>query len=1207
MYFVDASAPLILAQMAVRREERDAMTKLTISLLGSLRADVDGQPIQDLKTNKVRALLAFLAIEAKNPVRRETLAGMFWPEFDERRARANLSQALFTLRHGIGDDSAAQPLLAVDRDTIQFAPDHRLSVDVRIFDGAMQANKGASTRAMIRELETAVALYEGEFLEGFTLADSPPFEIWCLTLRERLHRQMSDALTQLVDFYEREANHERALTYAARLVELDSWREEAHVALMRQLALCGRRSEALVQYEACRRVLAEHLGIAPMRQTTALYESIRDERLVEKSIPDSAITDQGALSPAFLTAAAATPPPIICVGRDEQFAWLEQAQEKALAGNGRVAFIAGEAGSGKTVLWQAFARQTMERHPKLLVASSKGTAYTGLGDPYATFREIASQLCGDVATQLAAARMTRTQALRLWRALPMTTTTLVQDAPGLIGTFVEGKNLAKRGEVFAQEARLDRRQTPWLAQLKSLLAGGGGAGAAGQMQITLFDQYLRFLTTMARHSPLLLVLDDLQWADVGTIGLLFHISRNLAGQRLFILGAFRPEEITVAQAGVRHPLQPLVHEAQKEFGEVILPLGQKADLSFVEAFVDNEPNNLDETFRSRLFELTGGHPLYTAELMRGLQERGDLFKDSQGRWQAGSELDWDALPPRVEGVIAERIGRLPLDSRRLLHAAAVQGETFIAEVAAQALETNETRVVSALGNELSRDHRLVHAQRLEHVGDGHERLSTYQFHHFLFQKYLYDHLDPVEKARLHETTGKALASRVGEGASEMSVQLARHFEAAGILDKAVDFLLHAGNFAIKLAANDEAGRHFAHGLALLDDIPATLEQAQRELALQLGLGTAYQLKDGYGSSEAQHAYSRALDLCARAGDSPQLVAALWPLATYTTMVGDLRQGVALAEQALTIALRGEDPFFICVAHHHVGWIFHHCGRLDESVAHQEETMALYDRQYHEPMVRMFGHDFGVTSLGWSAWPLCCLGFPDRALQRCHEAIALAQSFDHPFSLMHAYGLTAQTHYLRGELVRAGDFAERMLEIAETYGFATYIAAAYFTLGARQIGKGHFAQGLARWRKQLDLFEAGGIKLYHRGSLAALAGLLIQLDQIEEAQCALAKADATGYHDYTDALLEICRGQLLAAQGHAAEEVAACFLRAIQIAQEMGAKLFELQATMSLCEVWQAQGQQEEARQRLAAVYNWFTEGFDTPILQTAAAMLGELA
>lgn len=1184
------------------------MNTLTVRLMGPLSAEADGQPIQDFKTDKVRALLAYLAIESDRPARRETLAGMFWPEFSERRARANLSQALFTLRHSLGDDLAPHPFLIVNRHTVQFAPDNRLWVDARAFADGVLANKRASTKSMIGELEMAVALYKGEFLEGFSLGGSPSFEMWCLTLRERLHRQMSDALSQLVDIYERGTDYETALTYASRLVSLDDWREEAHVAMMRLMAQCGRRSEALAQYEACRRVLAENLGIAPMRRTTALYHAVRDERSIEDVLFDSAAADQTVTFPGFLSATTAAPPPIICVSRQKELARLEQILESAMTGHGRVAFVAGEAGSGKTILWKTFARQTMERYPQLLVASGKGTAYTGFGDPYATFRDIVSQLTGNVATQWAAGTMSQTQALRLWRALPFAIEALLRDAPALIGTFVDGANLLERAAEYARAARLNHRQTDWLVQLEALVAGSAaGAGSAGQQQSALFAQFVRFLTTMARHSPMLLVLDDLQWADVGTIGLLFHISRNLAGQRLLLLGAFRPEEIAVIQDGRRHPLEPVVHEIQHEFGDIVLELGQRADPSFVEALVDSEPNNLDEIFRAKLFKLTGGHPLYTAELLRGLQERGELLKDARGCWEAGSELDWDTIPPRVEGVIAERISRLPLRSQRLLQAASVQGETFIAEVAAQVLEADEARVAFALGNELTRNHHLVRAQRLERAHDGRGRLSTYQFHHFLFQKYLYDNLDPIDKARLHELTGEAMALRFGDQASDMSVKLARHFEAAGVMNKAVDFRLQAGNYAIKLAANEEAGRHFSQGLALLDTMPTTAEQARRELTLQLGLGTAYQLKDGYGSSEAQRAYSRARDLCAQAGESSQLVAALWPLATYAAMIGDLPQAVDLAEQAVKVAHRSENPLFVAVAYHHLGWICYHCGRFTESLAHQNESIALYDQQYHETMIRMFGHDFGVTSLGWSAWPLCFLGFPDTALQRCHEAIALAQSFDHPFSLVHAYTMTAHVHLMRGELAKVGDFAERMITIANAYGFATYIAAAPIYLGAGLIGKGYFAQGIAHMRASLNYFEAGGVKLYHRGTLVLMAEALIQLGRIEEAQTVLVEADTIGYRDHSDTLLENARGQLLAVQGCPPEEVEACFLQAIRIAQGQQAKWLELQVTMSLCRLWQAQGRQREARERLTAVCDWFTEGFDTPILKTASALLEELA
>jgi DNA-binding SARP family transcriptional activator len=1185
----------------------DAMTKLNVRLLGPLRAEVSGESIQDLKTNKVRGLLAYLAVESNRLTRREMLAGMFWPEFSERRARANLSQALFTLRHAIGDDSAAQPFLVVTRDTIQFDSNNRLWVDAHKFTDVVSANKRASTRPMVRELEAAVALYMGEFLEGVSVDGSPSFETWCLTQREIYHRLMSSALSQLVDFYEREAEYETALTYASHLVILDAWREEAHVALMRQLALCGRRSEALIQYETCRRVLEENLNIAPMRQTTALFEAIRDERPIAGVLLDSSITEQIAGSPTFLVATRESPAAIICVARKKELTRLEQILEDTLSGQGRAAFIAGEAGSGKTVLCQSFARQALARHPQLLVVYGKGTAYTGFGDPYATFRDIASQLTGNVATQWMAGTMTREQALRLWRTIPLAVEALVRDAPGLVGTFLDGAALLERAKEFAQEARFNDRQKHWLSQLETLVASAAsGSGSAGQHQNALFEQFLRFLTTMNRYSPLLLVLDDLQWADAGTISLLFHINRNLAGQRMLLLGAFRPEEIAFTQDGHRHPLQPIVHETRREFGDVLLELGQKPDPSFVEALIDNEPNNLDEIFRARLFKLTGGHALYTAELLRGLQERGDLRKGDDGRWEIGPELDWDTLPPRVEGVIAERIARLPRKSQRLLQAACVQGETFVAEVVAQALDDDEAKVIFTLGNELSRDHHLVHAKQFERAYDGRGRLSTYQFHHFLFQKYLYDYLDPIDKAHLHEVTGEALALRCGEVASELSVQLARHFEAAGILDRAVHYRLQAGNYAVKLAANDEAIRHFARGLALLDEIIETPESTQQELELQLGLGTAHQLKDGYGSSEAERAYDRALDLCNRIGESSQLIAALWPLATYATMIGDLSQGLALAEQGVAVAQHIGDPLFIAVAHHHLGWILYHHGRFAESVANQEITIKLYDRQYHEPMIQMFGHDFGVTSLGWIAWPLCFLGFPDKALQRCHEAIALAQEFDHPFSLVHAFSMTAQVHSIRGEWAKSSDFGERMWGLATEYGFSSYIAAAYFFLGEGLVAKGRLDQGLAYWRKMLHFMEMGGVKLYHRGTLATVARLLVQMGCIKEAQDALAEADAIGYRDHLDTLLEIVRGQLMAAQGQAPEEVEACFLLGVNMAQEQGSKWFELQATMNLCQLWQKMGRRDEARDKLTAVCAWFTEGFDTPIMQTAAALLQKL-
>jgi tetratricopeptide (TPR) repeat protein len=296
-----------------------------------------------------------------------------------------------------------------------------------------------------------------------------------------------------------------------------------------------------------------------------------------------------------------------------------------------------------------------------------------------------------------------------------------------------------------------------------------------------------------------------------------------------------------------------------------------------------------------------------------------------------------------------------------------------------------------------------------------------------------------------------------------------------------------------------------------------------------------------------------------------------------------------------------------VAHHHLGWILYENGRFAESRAQQEKTIALYDRRYHEPMVQMFGHDFGVTSLGWISWPLWYLGYPDQALQRGREAIALAQSFDHPFSIMHAYTMTAMVHIMRGEMIQGGEFGERVMTIATDYGFSTYIAAATFIRGAGLIGRGQVSAGIDLWWKSLPLYEAGGVQLYHRGTLSIIAELYAHTGQFELGHEALAKAEAIEGDDGASARIENAKGLLLMGQGAAPEIVETSFLRAIAIARQQQARSLELKATMNLCLLWQAQGRREEALENLTTVYRWFTEGLDTTDLRAAAVLLAELA
>jgi DNA-binding SARP family transcriptional activator len=253
---------------------------LAISLLGPFQVTLDGEPVTRFKSDKVRALLAYLAVECGRPHRRETLAGLLWPEWPDREALNNLRYTLSSLRQTIDDQQAVSPFLLITRDTLQFNTVSNHWLDVSDFGTRIADSGGSHGGSEIEHLEIAIGLYRGSFLEGFSVRDAAPFEEWALLKRERLSRQMLESLYRLAIAREQRGEYAQARLHAQRQVELEPWNEEAHQQLMRLLARGGQRSAALAQYETCRRVLAEELGVEPGRESRTLYESIRDGTLM---------------------------------------------------------------------------------------------------------------------------------------------------------------------------------------------------------------------------------------------------------------------------------------------------------------------------------------------------------------------------------------------------------------------------------------------------------------------------------------------------------------------------------------------------------------------------------------------------------------------------------------------------------------------------------------------------------------------------------------------------------------------------------------------------------------------------------------------------------------------------------------------------------------------------------------------------------------
>lgn len=624
------------------------MARLSLFLLGPFQATLDEQPITSFESVKVRALLAYLAVEADRPHRREQLAGLLWPEQPDRAALGNLRYALANLRQALGDTSAAlsashtatPPFLLVTRDTIQFNPASDHWLDVADFGLRISELQSA-----IRNLQSAIELYRGRFLDGFSV-DSAAFEEWALLWRERIDRQVLAALQRLAALHEQRGEYEPAQAYARRQLELEPWREEAHQQLMRLLAFDGQRSAALAQYQACRRLLAEELGVAPARETTELYERIRDG-LLRRGTGEQ--RSGGAISPAPLPPS----PPALFVGRERELAKLDGLLAHARAGQGRVAFVTGEAGSGKTALVDEFVRRAMATHGDLVAAAGRGNAQAGLGDPYLPFLEVMQMLTGDVEAERASGAITPEHARRLWSVLPAVAQALVEEGPDLFDLFVPALALLRRVEAFALGGATPG--APWQAQLRELAkrtalrpfnsvpgppAPDAAAGPGLVPQTNLFEQVTHVLRALVRQRPLLLVLDDLQWADAGSLSLLFHLGRRLAGSRILVIGAYRPGDLARGGEGDRHPLESVVHEFQRDWGDIQVDLDQAEGRPFVDAFLDTEPNRLGESFRETLYRRTGGQPLFTVELLGGLQERGDLVRDEAGRWVEGPTLDW---------------------------------------------------------------------------------------------------------------------------------------------------------------------------------------------------------------------------------------------------------------------------------------------------------------------------------------------------------------------------------------------------------------------------------------------------------------------------------------------------------------------------------------------------------------------------------------
>jgi len=363
--------------------------------------------------------------------------------------------------------------------------------------------------------------------------------------------------------------------------------------------------------------------------------------------------------------------------------------------------------------------------------------------------------------------------------------------------------------------------------------------------------------------------------------------------------------------------------------------------------------------------------------------------------------------------------------------------------------------------------------------------------------------------------------------------------------------------------------------------------------------------------EVEHTYARARALCQQLGETPQLFSVLWGLWWFYEVRGEVQTARELAEQLFSLAQRSPDPALLLQAHRAMGQTLFWLGELTPARAHLEQVVALYDPQQHHVLAFQYGMDPAVGCLSFLAHVLWYLGYPDQALTRIHEAVSLGQELSHLFSLAHALNFAVWLHQYRREGPAIQERAEAAMALCREQGFPFYLSQDMILRGWALAEQQQWEEGIAQIQQGIAANLATGAEVERPYFLGLLAETYQKGGNAEAGLCVLADAllvaRKNGLHVWEAELYRL-QGELLQIRAIPdTQEADTAYHQALAIARQQQAKSLELRAAMSLTRLWQQQGQRAAARELLAPIYGWFTEGFDTADLQEAKALLEALA
>ncbi len=693
----------------------------------------------------------------------------------------------------------------------------------------------------------------------------------------------------------------------------------------------------------------------------------------------------------------------------------------------------------------------------------------------------------------------------------------------------------------------------------------------------LLDSLVAWLAAEALRQPVILAIQNLHWVDPSTLDLLDALIRRRPPKLLCLL-TFRP--------AFEPPWPPGPAVVEVELGY----LERRHVEEMVSAIARGRP--LHPELRRRLVEKSDGIPLFVEEVTKMILDS-DLPADGSGSRGEARPL---TIPATLNGSLMERIDRLGR-AKRTAQLASVLGRDF------------ERRLVDAVSplppGELAEDlASLVAAELLLQRGSGPE--GVYVFKHSLIQDVAYDSLLRGRRQDYHRSVARALETLYPERTANHPELLAHHYTEAARPADAVPLWRAAGRKALESSSHVEAVRHVARGLELVPLLPPGRERSRLELELQTTLGPALMATRGFSAPELARAYDRAYELCRELGDDSDLFPVLWGLLRFYSARADYRSAGELGERMVRLAQASGVSEQLLEAHRMLGGVLLHVGRLREAREHLEAGLATYRSRTLGPGSSLYLQP-QVFCLFYYAQALCYLGFPDRARAQIREALDEAERLAHPFSRIVALVGKAVVHTLRREPAATLERAVEARSAADRHGVGQWShMAAIFAAWARGLA-GDEDSG-AELERHVEELRVQGLVSARPLYLALLAELhqraghpadgLARLDQAE------VFVQRTGERFYL-AEVHRLRGELLLAVGEVAGAEAA-FARGLRVAREQGARLLEVRTLTSWARLRAAGGRAAPAAAELSALYLGFTEGFETPDLRAARALLTEL-